>query len=136
MIDWDPEFAFGFDEFDGDTDDDSDSGFDDQLDEDQTFDTYDRIVDEDELTDDKDDDFDLRPEHLGLAFAFAETVVDGEKSKQYEVDEDTDRENWDAVQRLVALDTRHRSRKELRPFDQLVDDICKGKRSFLDLGKD
>ena len=59
--------------------------------------------------------------------------MDEEKGKQYDVDENTDKENWEEVQKLVALETRHERRgKKLRPFEQYVNDICSGKRSLFD----
>lgn len=132
MIDWDPEFVFGRSDSDGDIDDSLD-----ESEEEYIFDTYDRIVDENELSINKDDGFDLRPEDIGLAFAFAEAVMDEEKSRQYDVDENTDTENWEKVQKLVALETRHKTTNtRLRPFEQYVDEICKGKRSLFDFDND
>jgi hypothetical protein len=90
----------------------------------------------------------LSPEDLGLAFAFAEEIrdaehqdwedlseeIDREFSREFdvEVDEDTDRENWDKVMKMTSLHSRHKERSRLRPFEQYVDDICKGRRPLFE----
>jgi hypothetical protein len=49
-----------------------------------------------------------------------------------DIDEDTDRTNWEQVMRMSSLQSRHKGRKRLRPFEQYVDDICKGRRPLFE----
>ncbi len=120
--------------------------------EEYIFDTYDRIIDDVELDPEMydpdsefnpeiqpDDEFGLGMEEtdegldattMGMALALADAINETE-GKRWDVDEDTDRENWEQIQ---ALATRHNStdNKPLRPFEQYIDDICKGRRSLFD----
>lgn len=104
--------------------------------EDYLYDTYDQIVDDLEDLDDNlndvseerdfDNSFDMPDSiEMGLALALAEEIC--ESKKQYNVDKDTDRENWNKIMQLVPL---HNGRAEthLRPFEQYIDDICKSRK--------
>jgi hypothetical protein len=66
---------------------------------------------------------------IGLAMSFADHLA----SRDYEVDENTDRENWEAVKKLVSLQSRHQQpKKKLRRFESYVQEILDGKRSIFD----
>lgn len=108
---------------------------DDDCREDYVYDTYDRIVDSpDEDYDDlsrqapesMEDDY-LDATAMGMAFALADEIAD-ECRRRYDVDEQTDVENLKMVslmQMADELETRN-----LRPFEQYIDEICKGKRAL------
>jgi len=110
--------------------------------EEYLYDTYDRIIDTNRGDQDMDDM--IGPEEIGLAFALAEEMrdteyqdvdldeeFDRELNKEFEVDDDTDRDNWEKVMEISSLQSRH-SKKRLRPFEQFVDDICKGRRPLFE----
>ena len=81
---------------------------------------------------------------MGMAFALAEEISktnqntwsDADywdrdiKEDDYDIDEDTDRQNLEQVKRL-SLSSRFETRK-LRPFEQYVDDILKGRRPLFE----
>jgi hypothetical protein len=82
---------------------------------------------------------------MGSAFAFGEMMSGEEREqaelnhieeeileKEFDVDENTDAENWEKAMRLTSLSSRHSYRKALRPFEQYVDDICKGRMPLFD----
>ena len=106
--------------------------------EDYLYDTYDQIID----TNRGDQDLDLfermGPEEVGLAFALAEELHDEDfdpeldLNTEVDIDEDTDRENWEKASKISSLQARHGERRKLRPFEQYVDDICKGRRPLFE----
>lgn len=66
---------------------------------------------------------------MGMAFALASEM--NAKKGKYDLDEDTDKENW---KEAMSLQSRFQmEEKELRPFEQYIDDICKGRRSMFDV---
>jgi len=96
------------------------------------FDTYDRIIDETELDNEEFDlegDSGMSSEHWGMTFALADELAD-EKSSKYSLDENTDTENLKQAMRQNPPNTN--GDKELRPFEQIINDICKGQRSLFD----
>lgn len=100
-------------------------------DQDDFYDTFDRIIDETELNADIPDpvgDSGLDPDQWGMAFALADEMAE-EARNDYDLDEDTDERNMQEAMRLDRLQTQSRN---LRPFEQIVDDICKGRRSLFD----
>jgi hypothetical protein len=101
------------------------------------YDTYDQIID----TNRGDQGLDLfdsmGPEEMGLAFALAEDLheeFDREVNldRGVDIDEYTDRENWEQATKLSSLQARHGEKRRLRPFEQYVDDICKGRRPLFE----
>jgi hypothetical protein len=105
--------------------------------EDYLYDTYDQIIDTNRGGQGQDLFDSMGPEEIGLAFALAEELheeFDREINLDLEVDvdEDTDRENWEQAVKLSSLQSRHGKRKRLRPFEQYVDDICKGRRPLFE----
>jgi hypothetical protein len=72
---------------------------------------------------------------LGIALALADEIRDEERERRskgvkpkkrlHDVDENTDKEN---MEKFMSLSTRTKYKKRLRPFEQYIDDICKGKR--------
>lgn len=96
--------------------------------EEYVYDTYDRIFSEDEVEPPElDPHDDLDAIEMGMAFAFAETVIDAER-KKYDVDENTDQDNWNRVNEVLSLESRHTSKQQLRPFEQYISEICNGRR--------
>lgn len=98
------------------------------------YDTFDRIVGEEELeglgssTDDP-DNFDS--EHWGMAFALADEMAEEarlEKRLEYELDENTDEENF----RQAMLQNPFPSRKPASRFDEIIEEIRTGRRSIFD----
>lgn len=71
----------------------------------------------------------IDPTTMGMAFALADEIKDAE-SGRYSVNEDTDRKNWEQVNRMTSLRSRHETNQRLRPFEQYIDDICRGRRSL------
>lgn len=74
------------------------------------------------------DDFD----NAFQAFIGAETLsvalaMCPDEKKVYDVDENTDRDNWSKVARISSLKSR---KKSMRSFESYVNDICSGKRSL------
>ena len=136
---------------------DPDFFFDDMREEfgEDEYDDYDSIIDEEDLFDRIDNDLDdiyleefpeevversttsndplSNAELAGMAFAFGAEMRDEERKRKYDIDEKTDKENWDKAMRLTSLQSRHTTKKKkLRPFEQYVDDICKGKRPLFE----
>jgi hypothetical protein len=79
----------------------------------------------------------MGPEEMGLAFALAEELHeefdrDIDLDLGVDVDEDTDRKNWEQATNLSSLQARHGEKRRLRPFEQYVDDICKGRRPLFE----
>lgn len=101
-------------------------------DEDLFYDTYDRIIEESEF--DPAYDFErsapgeLDELEFGMAFAIAEGFIRDEEREL--LDENTDKENWEEAMRLNPVNRG--TRVNLRPFEQYIDDICKGKRSLFE----
>ena len=106
--------------------------------EEYVFDTYDQIIEDfpdDQSECDPDDDYgyggiEIAAIESGLAFALAEEIKEAESG--VEVDKNTDRENWDKVSKLLALETRHKEKTRLRPFEKYISDICAGKRPLFE----
>lgn len=99
--------------------------------EDYFYDTFDRIIDESELNAEEPDpvgDSGLDPDQWGMAFALADELAQ-EARDSYDLNEGTDEEN---IREAMRLDRLQNERRELRPFEQIVDDICKGRRSLFD----
>lgn len=96
------------------------------------FDTYDQIINEDDLIaeqTDQQEDVGLSSEQLGLAFALAEELSKDTVDDR-DIDENTDEENF---RRAMLQNPPAGNETELRPFEQIIDDICKGRRSLFDL---
>lgn len=120
---------------DNDSYDDSDK---DELDSDDLY-NDDRLVEE-IIREEKSEKSGISATTLGLALSFADEVRDEErerlsyqrsgkkKVKLHEVDENTDKENMRKAQKYMSLTSREERASNLRPFEQYIDDICKGKR--------
>jgi len=106
-------------------------------DDDFMFDTYDQIIDDPEadymlLHADTDDTPDwLQPPDIGIALAFAEEIYDSER-EHYDPDENLDEENWKNALKYTTLNSRFETGDKLRPFEQHVDAVCKGRASLFD----
>ena len=77
---------------------------------------------------------------IGLVGSFVAHVAD---KNQYDLDENTDKENEEAVKKLISLKEKEEKRTrsklrpyngKLRPFERYVQDILDGKRSLFDDG--
>jgi hypothetical protein len=104
--------------------------------EDYLYDTYDQIIDTNMGERDQELFDRMGPEEIGLAFALAEELHeefdrDIDLYLGVDVDEDTDRRNLEQITKLSSLQARH-GKKRLRPFEQYVDDICKGRRPLFE----
>jgi hypothetical protein len=100
---------------------------------DYLYDTYDQIIDTNEWERDQDPLDRMGAEEIGLAFALGdeireEFVQEIDLDERVDIDEDTDRQNFEQVTNLLSLQSRYNKGKNLRPFEQYVDDICKGRR--------
>lgn len=125
----------GFDDCSGDTYriDDFDNGlYDDEVesitmgvDDGYSDDLFDRAIDFPNV----EDRVDSRT--LGLSLALSSEMHDIER-KAYSVDSNTDAENMRQAMRLTSLSNRTREGSRLRPFEQYVDDICKGRRRLFE----
>ena len=98
----------------------------DELDSGETYlyDTYDQIIDTIES------DIDIDGAELGIALALADEIADSER--RYNLNKNTDDENWKNAAKYMSLERRFEKKKNLRPFEQFVDDICSGRRPLFD----
>ena len=106
-------------------DDDYDEGYEDGQEE--VFDTYDEIIDESELFGDDDPDgndydWDINGAEMGLIGALASELSAGRK---YDVDENTDKENWRRATQIVSLNSRHQVGSKLKPFERYVQEYIR-----------
>ena len=99
------------------------------------YDTYDTITELEHLERRDLDGIDAIT--MGMAFALSEEIREANREAQdesdyseYDVDENTDKENLEQIKRL-SLSSRFETRR-LRPFEQYVDDICKGRRPLFE----
>jgi hypothetical protein len=99
------------------------------------YDTYDDVIGHEHFEHDEPDGLDAI--NMGLAFALAEEIRDAgredyseEDYSEYDLDENTDIENWKKAEKM-SLSSRHETRR-LRPFEQYIDDICKGRRPLFE----
>lgn len=97
--------------------------------EEYVYDTFDHILDTNDPVDDDDPGPDYELDHMDMAMAFAlsDEIRDAER-KNYDIDENTDGENWEKAEKLAALSTRHKRGRKLKPFEQYISDICEGRR--------
>jgi hypothetical protein len=108
--------------------------------EEYLYDTFDQIIDTNRGDQEMDifDDI-MGPEEMGLAFALAEEMRDAEYETEeedfnrvFDVDEHTDEDNLKKAMETSSLQARHGTKNKLRPFEQYVDDICKGRRPLFE----
>lgn len=68
----------------------------------------------------------LNADQLGIALAFGETLSDDRDV--YDMDEDTDKENWEGVMKLYPLQGAHHSTdaRSLSKFEQYINGITSG----------
>jgi len=99
------------------------------------YDTYDTITESEHLERGDLDGIDAVT--MGMALALSEEIRDANRAAQdesdyseYDIDENTDEENLEQVKKL-SLNSRFETRR-LRPFEQYVDDICKGRRPLFE----
>jgi len=98
--------------------------------EEYVFDTFDRVIDEDELDDpDPEGDSGMSSQHWGMAFALADEMADERKEGDYDLDERTDDDN---MRQAMRQNPPSGEDKELPKFEQIVQDICQGRRSLFD----
>lgn len=99
----------------------------------ECYDTYDRIVGEEELeglgmSDDSGDG--MSAEHWGMAFALADEMAEEARLArrvEYELDENTDEENY-----KQAMLQNPFSNKKTSRFDEIIEEIRTGRRSIFD----
>lgn len=110
--------------------------------EEYVYDTYDTIFDTndeldtgvmEELREEFQDDLDrdLNAMHMGMAFALGSEIADA-RSKNYEVDETTDRKNMEAVTKIVSLKSRHTPKRTLRPFEKYAAENSVWDKTYID----
>ena len=101
--------------------------------EEHVFDTFDDISDEPDrpLEDFENPIAALDATAMGMAFAFGAEMADSRKAvenlKDYELTEETDEENMRLAMAMNQTDTEY---ERMRPFEQYIDDICKGRRKL------
>lgn len=78
--------------------------------------------------DDRSESDQLNADQMGLAMAFGEFASIQEKT--YNIDENTDEENWKNAMNLCSLQDRHDSTsgQKLAKFEQYINNITSGKR--------
>jgi len=88
---------------------------------DDLFTPFDELDIEDALYPDQ-----LNADQLGVALAFGEIL--SEDRGVYDVDEDTDKENWEGVMKLYPLQEAHHSTnaRSLSRFEQYINGITSG----------
>ena len=64
---------------------------------------------------------------IGDALAFADLLSD-EKKIAYDMDENTDKENWDTAMELCSLQERGTNNRILPDFEQYIEKILLGKQ--------
>jgi len=111
------------------------------LSEDYVYDTYDDILDEQDINLEEpeveagasmiNENADAISEAtiMGLALSFAAEIAEEERivvKERYDVNERTDAENME----MVSLLNRGGRRRALTPFEQHVDDVCKGRKKL------
>jgi hypothetical protein len=113
-----------------DDDDSWDDGFD--AGEEYVYDTYDSIINEDEVFGEEDSDRDennydydweIDGAEMGLMGALASEM--SERSNRYDVDENTDRENWRRAAEATEFASRGQKGSNLRPFESYVQDYIR-----------
>jgi hypothetical protein len=69
----------------------------------------------------------LNADQMGLAMAFGEFASIQERT--YDIDEDTDKENWENAMSLCSLQDRHSpaNGQKLAEFEQYINNITSGK---------
>ncbi len=69
----------------------------------------------------------LNADQMGLAMAFGEFA--SIQKKTYDIDEDTDEENWENAMNLCSLQDRHSptNKQKLAEFEQYINNITSGK---------
>ena len=104
---------------------------------DEIYDSYDEMMNISDSAGENADILDLGPDKMGIALALAEEIAEERASRywetedQYDLDENTDKENWERAMKFTSLNNRHKKIK-LRPFEQYIDDICKGRRPLFE----
>jgi hypothetical protein len=101
-------------------DDDYDDGYHDGLEE--ADDSLDEIIDEFDPDSQDDYDWEISGAEMGLIGALASELS---ARRSYDVDENTDKENWEKAQQVAPLGSRHQVGSKLRPFEQYVQDYIK-----------
>lgn len=96
--------------------------------EEYVYDTFDQIIEPDddwfdETPSDRDDNMQLDGTEMGMAFALASEMADSDS--HYDVDENTDQENWNKAMHATPLASRHETKSNLRPFEQYVQDYIR-----------
>lgn len=106
--------------------------------EDYIYDTYDNILDDPDLDNDDldeavdDEEFKIKrgiddATIMGLALSFAEEISEertNRRRSKYDIDSNTDKENM----RMASLLDIKCSSRIMTPFEQHIDDICKGRK--------
>lgn len=98
--------------------------------EEYEYDTFDRITDEpDGPLEDVDPIDPFNAATMGMAFALADEIREAEREgkDKYTLDEETDEEN---MRLAMAVNQTNEEYERLRPFEQYIDDICKGRRKL------
>lgn len=95
----------------------------------ECYDTCDSITDVPDrpLDDGEHGIFPLGADGMGMAFALADEIADANRAAQYDLDEDTDAMNMALA---MSSDGDEYYYEKLRPFEQYIDDICKGRRKL------
>lgn len=130
------EEAYWFDGSDYEEEEETDNLFDEVDDDHLYLEDFDDLCEEevarDDIVEEVRNEF-LNATSAGMAFAFAEEIASSKSKSKYDLNEDTDAENWLEASRYIKASSKNRRQKgKLRPFEQMVDDICKGRRSLFE----
>lgn len=67
----------------------------------------------------------LNADQIGLAMSFGEMV--GKDREEYDVDENTDDENWKNTMKLYPLQSKYNCSRTLSNFEEYINEITSGK---------
>lgn len=105
--------------------------------EDYLYDTYDDIITEDDIENERiESESGITSQQLGTVLALADDIAAEKKAfaaadrmaEEYDLDYKTDEDNY----KLALAYEKVNKHGELPLFDQIIHDICKGKRSLFD----
>ena len=70
-----------------------------------------------------DDDWPIDGTEMGMVGALADELA-GDSNK-YDLNENTDRENWEKAMKFISLSSRHKPKRNLPPFEQYVEEYIR-----------
>ena len=91
--------------------------------EDEHSDWHDNLFeDNNSFEQDIKDPLQLSADQIGLAMSFGESITE----KEYDVDENTDKENWEKVMELYPLPNKYVNEQKIDKFEDYINNITSG----------